>query len=76
MNPAESKCPVCGGTWLEEGGFARGRHRFFPSRVAAFFGYRVLGYVCVDCGFLGHYLEESDLEKLRHKLRGFSRERK
>ena len=68
MTPVESKCTVCGGTRLEEGQLSIKARRFYPSRVGTFFGYLVNGYVCMDCGFLGHYLNASDLAKLRRKL--------
>jgi hypothetical protein len=32
--------------------------------------YKARGFVCLNCGFLGHYLPESELNELQASLRG------
>lgn len=35
-----------------------------------FLGYSVRGAVCLECGYVHHFVEEPDLTELRKKVRG------
>lgn len=61
--PTSAACPECGSTSLKYGQVAQ---RFWPSGSGAWAkGHEVNAFVCLECGFVGHFLVSSDLEKLR-----------
>jgi hypothetical protein len=44
------------------------KHGFMPSgRIAVYSGYVCKAFVCLDCGFLGHYLTDLDVQDIRDK---------
>jgi predicted RNA-binding Zn-ribbon protein involved in translation (DUF1610 family) len=58
-------CPECGSASLSYGQVAQ---RFWPSGSGLWAkGHEVNAFVCLDCGFVGHFLASSDLEKLREE---------
>lgn len=61
--PIRAACPECGSSSLRYGAVAQ---QFVPSGSSVWAkGHEVNAFVCLECGFLGHYLASSDLEKLR-----------
>lgn len=61
--PSCAACPECGSGSLRYGEVAQ---RFVPSGSSLWAkGHEVLAFVCLECGFVGHYLSSADLEKLR-----------
>jgi hypothetical protein len=60
-------CPSCHGTNLADGRLGVNRHTFVPAGRWMFLGYGVRGFVCLDCGFLGQYLERQDVDDIRRK---------
>jgi ribosomal protein S27AE len=64
---SERKCPACGGKNLAEGKFGVYKHTFIPKRRFMMLGYIARASACLDCGFLAHYLDESDLEDIRRQ---------
>ncbi len=60
-----AKCPECGSSILNYGQVGQ---RFWPSGGSVWAkGHEVNAFVCLECGFVGHYLSTSDLEKLQRK---------
>jgi len=72
MDQQELKCPVCGGRDLHHGAFqecnAGDRCRFFPEGQWQTWSYGVRAFVCLDCGFLGHYLPLSEVALLHAEV--------
>lgn len=61
--PNRAACPECGSSSLKYGEVAQ---RFVPTGSSLWAkGHEVNAFVCLECGFVGHYLASSDLEKLR-----------
>ncbi len=59
----KAACPECGSSSLRYGEVAQ---RFVPSGSSVWAkGHEINAFVCLECGFVGHYLASSDLEKLR-----------
>ena len=59
-------CPECGSVSLRYGQVAQ---RFWPSGSGLWAkGHEVNAFVCLDCGFVGHFLSGSDLEQLRESM--------
>jgi hypothetical protein len=66
MDTIVRKCLACSGTNLQYGEFGVHRHTFMPEKKVMWTGYAVNGYACLDCGTLGYYLKEQDLEEMRN----------
>ena len=64
MNSA-SKCLSCQSQNLYEGTPGTWRSTFLPKNKTMLTGYQVHAYVCLDCGTLGYYLNDSDIQELR-----------
>jgi hypothetical protein len=68
MSERPSRCPACQGVRLSHGN-TTGRHAFVPDSQAHRWLPNVIvfgrAFVCLDCGFIGHYLDENALAKLR-----------
>jgi RNA polymerase subunit RPABC4/transcription elongation factor Spt4 len=67
---AQSECPACHGTNLRTDGWAamEVRVQFGSSWMGPFnSGYGVKCFVCLDCGFLGLYLESADVQALHEQ---------
>jgi predicted RNA-binding Zn-ribbon protein involved in translation (DUF1610 family) len=63
-------CPECGSMLLRYGEVVQ---RFVPAGSSMWAkGHEVNAFVCLDCGFVGHFLASSDLEKLRNESQGTS----
>ena len=71
MNDKPSRCPACQGSRLSYGkaGFHKytldsqpGLRWLWPYIVPA-----RRAFVCLDCGFMGHYLDATALAKLRNE---------
>lgn len=63
ITPTRAACPECGSSSLSYGQVAQ---RFWPSGSGLWAkGHEVNAFVCLDCGFVGHYLSGADLEQLR-----------
>jgi len=70
-----SKCPSCGGEELRVGGFRRRVKewglRFYPEgyRVPFFSwsgrGLEPKGFVCLECGYLGLFLDEESRRQIK-----------
>ncbi len=57
-----AKCPECESMSLKYGQVGQ---RFWPVGCSAWSrGHEVNAFVCLDCGFVGHFLSASDLESL------------
>ena len=50
---------------LVDGKFGTTKHTFVPKGRFMMVGYVAKGNLCLDCGFLAHYIDESDLVKIR-----------
>lgn len=56
-------CPECGATSLQYGEVAQ---RFWPAGSGTWAkGHAMNAFVCLECGFVGHYLASAELDKLR-----------
>ena len=64
MQP-ERKCSACTGTNLQYGSAGVHRHTFIPEKKIMFAGYEVNAFVCLDCGTVGYFLSDKDLETVR-----------
>lgn len=61
--PSRAACPECGSSSLRYGEVAQ---RFVPSGSSVWAkGHEINAFVCLECGFVGHFLASSDLAKLR-----------
>ncbi len=65
MEKVERKCPSCKGTNLAYGSTSALPLTFAPDGEKMLAGYPARGFACLDCGFLGHFLDQLDLEVLR-----------
>jgi len=63
--PNDKSCPSCRSNNLEDGKFGTTKHTFVPKGRFMMVGYVANGNLCLDCGFLAHYIDESDLVKIR-----------
>ena len=60
-----AKCPECESTSLKYGQVGQ---RFWPTGCSPWSkGHEVNAFVCLDCGFIGHFLSTADLESLEQK---------
>ena len=61
-NRTGAKCPECESMSLKYGQVGQ---RFWPTECSAWSkGHEVNAFVCLDCGFVGHFLSAADLESL------------
>jgi predicted RNA-binding Zn-ribbon protein involved in translation (DUF1610 family) len=61
--PLRAKCPECGSMELRYGSVAES---FVPTGSSIWSkGHEIHAFVCLECGFVGHYLASDDLERLR-----------
>lgn len=70
------KCPKCGSNDIlyakgYTGGYGSGSNIMYGATI--FSAVDVDRYICGNCGFIEHYVRESDIEKLRKskKISGF-----
>jgi hypothetical protein len=64
----QRQCPSCHGTKLIDGSLGVYKHTFIPADRAMFLGYVAKAFVCLNCGFLGHYLEPDDIHDIHRNL--------
>ena len=62
--PNERKCLACGGPRRIEGNLGAYKHTFMPQGRFVWMGYKVKASVCLDCGFVAHYVDQGDLPEL------------
>ena len=68
QSPIEHPCPCCRGKKLKLGRLGNHKHTFIPQgRQFMLVGYLPNAFVCLDCGFLGHYLDEADITEIRNQ---------
>ena len=60
-------CPSCRGLNLVSGRLGVHRNTFIPTGRWMFLGYGVKGLLCLDCGFLGHCLDQQDVDDIRRR---------
>lgn len=61
--PSSAACPECGSHSLRYGEVAQ---RFVPTGSSVWAkGHEINAFVCLECGFVGHYLASTDLDQLR-----------
>ena len=67
MNPpvVERKCASCQGTNLQYGHFGSAPQTFVPDGEFMWLGYRTKLSVCLDCGYVGCYISEKDVQDIR-----------
>lgn len=64
-NRMGAKCPECESQSLKYGQVGQ---RFWPTGCSAWSnGHEINAFVCLECGFVGHFLSASDLESLEQK---------
>ena len=61
------ECPCCTGTNLVNGKLGGIYHTFIPAGRWMLRGYISLAFVCLDCGFMGHFLDDADVQDLRRR---------
>ena len=67
------RCPCCTGQNLLPGKYGVHRHTFCPSGKINWIGYDMTAFACMDCGFVGPYIKDEDMEDLRkHFEKSFS----
>ena len=59
------KCADCGGTNLRFGTLTY--TTFKPFEEFTVRGYDLIAFVCLDCGYVGHFLHHDDVEDIRKK---------
>ncbi len=68
MASKNSKCPNCGSKNLCYGKLGNS-HPFLPEEAKTFFaGFEPNSFVCLDCGDLGHYLDQKQIDALKERL--------
>lgn len=63
----ERKCPACSSKNLIDGKLGVYKTTFIPKGRFMMMGYDVSASVCLDCGFLAHFLDELDVENIRKR---------
>jgi hypothetical protein len=58
------ECPCCQSTNLKDGKLSVNKHRFIPEGQWMWLGYTPKTFVCLECGFMGHYLTKADISDL------------
>ena len=61
------ECPCCHSTKVRDGKLNVFRHTFIPEGRWMWLGYTPRAFVCLECGFMGHYLTEADISDLRRR---------
>ena len=61
-------CPRCRGEQLVDGSFRGHSATFAPADRFSWFGYKVRGFACLDCGFVGHTLKPEQIADLRRRV--------
>ena len=59
------ECPCCHGANLVDGKLGVRKHTLIPEGRWMWMGYSSRAFVCLDCGFMGHYLDKADILDLR-----------
>jgi len=60
---SRAACPECGSTSLRYGQVVQ---RFVPKGSSIWAkGHEINAFVCLDCGFVGHFVSSEDLDRLR-----------
>ena len=67
MDKDTTKCASCGKTDLQHGKCGVEKHTFMPGEKMMMMGYVLEARACLDCGFVGHYLSRSDIEKIKQR---------
>ncbi len=67
MSDKPFRCPSCQGAHLCYGQIGTNRHTFMPESHFKLLGYSTKAFVCLGCGYMGHYVEERTLKKLRSR---------
>ncbi len=62
---SENKCSSCQSQNLRYGSIGMTRHTFLPANKKMWTGYMVHAFVCLDCGTVGYYLDQADIQALR-----------
>jgi hypothetical protein len=66
--PLRAACPECGGMDLCYGSVAE---NFVPTGSSIWSkGHELHAFVCLECGFVGHYVASDDLDRLRKRVVG------
>ena len=63
---SERKCLLCQSKNLHYGTFGVYNQTFMPEKKFMLIGYGVQGYVCLDCGTIGSYLNKADIQDLQY----------
>ena len=63
------KCASCGSLELQDGVLGVRRTTFIPQGKFMWIGYTVNAFVCLNCGYVGHYLLPSAVEDIRKHAR-------
>jgi hypothetical protein len=61
----DRKCSACQSQNLQYGSIGIYRHTFLPRNKPIWVGYDMRAYVCLDCGTVGYYLDDTDIQELR-----------
>jgi predicted RNA-binding Zn-ribbon protein involved in translation (DUF1610 family) len=60
---SRAACPECGSNSLRYGQVAQ---RFWPTGSSLWAkGHEINAFVCLECGFVGHFLASADVEQMR-----------
>jgi hypothetical protein len=61
-------CVACGGKEICFGYLGNTPSVFVPSGIFTISGFRIRSYVCLNCGYLGHYIPKDKLQKLKERF--------
>ena len=73
MITSKRKCPSCDGTDFAEGEIHGAYFQLRGDRAVLDLLLKhkpIKGAVCIDCGYLHHYVDGAELESIRTKARG------
>ena len=65
--PPPERIGEVGGPRRIEGKLGVHNHTFIPEGRFMWMGYKVKASVCLDCGFVAHYLDQADLPELGNR---------
>jgi len=69
MEQPKKQCPICNHDMLCYGSAASlGPHTFVPARKLMVTGYQTEAFVCLSCGYVGHFLSEQKLSRLKSQI--------
>lgn len=70
MDPDSStrRCSSCQSGNLADGRTGIHRHTFLSGAGFFWVGFPTSAFACLDCGFVGHYLNARELRKLQEKI--------